>query len=82
MNAPVGQAKAQGAGLQARQDFASKPVDNPPEDIIRIPAVSQDNLLCTRRAQASEQEWQPIHLSILGAVSTLAVFMDGPLGSC
>jgi hypothetical protein len=48
---------------------------------MRIPAVSQDNFLCTNRAQASEQEWQPMHLSILGALSTLAVFMYGPLGS-
>ena len=54
--APVGQAKAQGAGLQARQGFASKPVDRPPDDTIRMPAVSQDNLLFTSRAQASEQE--------------------------
>jgi len=75
----VGQAKAQGAGLQARQGFASKPVDKPPEDIIRIPAVSQDNLLCTRRAQASEQEWQPMHLSILGVVSIFVVFIGGLL---
>ena len=48
---------------------------------MRIPAVSQDNLLCTNRAQASEQEWQPIHLSILGVVSTFAVFIVGPLGA-
>jgi hypothetical protein len=53
--APVEQAKAQGAGLQARQGFASKPVDRPPEEIIRIPAVSQDNRLFTSRAQAKEQ---------------------------
>jgi hypothetical protein len=48
---------------------------------MRIPAVSQDNLLCTRRAQASEQEWQPIHLSIRGVVSTFALFIDGLLRS-
>jgi hypothetical protein len=54
--APVGHASAQGAGLQARQVRASKPVDNPPEDLIRIPAVSHESFLCTCRAQASEQE--------------------------
>jgi hypothetical protein len=35
---------------------------------MRIPAVSQDSFLCTRRAQASEQEWQPMQRSILGVV--------------
>jgi len=54
--APVGQTIAQGAGLHARQDFASKPVDNPPEEAIRMPAVSHDKCLCTSLAQASEQE--------------------------
>jgi hypothetical protein len=53
--APVGQASAQGAGLQARQGLDSKPVDNPPDDEIRMPAVSQDNRLFTSRAQANEQ---------------------------
>jgi len=54
--APVGQASAQGAGSQARQGLASKPVDRPPVDRIRIPAVSQERRLCTKRAQAKEQE--------------------------
>jgi len=40
--APVGQASAQGAGSQARQWLAVNPVVNPPEDLIRIPAVSQE----------------------------------------
>ncbi len=40
--APVGQAVAQGAGSQARQWLALKPVVSPPEDLMRIPAVSQD----------------------------------------
>jgi len=35
---------------------------------MRIPAVSQESLLCTRRAQANEHEWQPMQRSILGAV--------------
>jgi hypothetical protein len=64
----VGQACAQGAGSQARQVRASNPVDNPPDDRMRMPAVSQDNRLCTRRAQAREQEWQPIQRSILGVI--------------
>jgi hypothetical protein len=55
-NAPVGQAVAHGAGLQARQGFASNPVDNPPEEKMRMPAVSHDRRLCTSLAQASEQE--------------------------
>jgi hypothetical protein len=64
----VGQAAAQGAGSQARQVRASKPVDSPPEEAMRMPAVFQDRFLCTRRAQASEQEWQPIQRSMRGAV--------------
>lgn len=67
---PVGQASAQGAGLQARHTFASNPVDNPPEEAMRIPAVSQESRLYTNRAQAKEQEWQPIHLSIREAFRT------------
>src|SRR5512139_3528917 len=66
--APVGQAAAQGAGSQARQVRASNPVDNPPDDRMRIPAVSQERRLCTIRAQAREQEWQPMQRSILGVV--------------
>jgi len=54
--APVGQARAQGAGSQAKQGLASKPVERPPVDRIRIPAVSQERRLCTTRAQAREQE--------------------------
>jgi hypothetical protein len=50
--APVGQARAQGAGSQARQVMASKPVERPPVDRILIPAVSQESCLCTKRAQA------------------------------
>jgi hypothetical protein len=76
--APVGQASAQGAGLQARQGLDSNPVDNPPDEIIRIPAVSQDNRLFTNRAQAKEQAWQPMHRSILGVVSIFAVFISSP----
>jgi len=64
--APVGQAITQGAGSQARQSRASNPVERPPEDLMRIPAVSQDRRLCTIRAQASEQEWHPMQRSILG----------------
>jgi hypothetical protein len=54
--AAVGQASAQGAGLQAKQSLASNPEDNPPEVIILMPAVFQDNLLWTILAQAREQE--------------------------
>jgi len=32
-----------------------------------MPAVFHDSFLCTRRAHASEQEWHPIHRSILFA---------------
>ena len=64
--APVRQAAAQGAGSQARQVCASKPVDMPPEDAMRIPAVSQDRRSCTSRAQAREQEWQPMQRSMPG----------------
>jgi hypothetical protein len=74
----VGQAKAQGAGSHARHGFDSKPVDRPPEEMMRMPAVSQDNLLFTSRAQAKEQAWQPMHLSICGVVSIFAVFIRSP----
>src|SRR5512136_1344250 len=70
--APVGHAVAQGGGSQARQGLASKPVERPPVDWIRIPALSQESCLCTRRAQAREQEWQPMHRSIRGV---LKIFM-------
>src|SRR5574340_1424256 len=66
--APVGQAATQGAGSQARQSCASNPVASPPEERMRIPAVSQDRRLCTSRAQASEQEWHPMQRSIRGVV--------------
>jgi hypothetical protein len=69
VKAPVGQTAAHGAGLQERQWFAVNPVVRPPEDFILMPAVSQDISLCTRRAHASEQEWQPMQRSILGVVS-------------
>jgi hypothetical protein len=59
---------AQGAGSQARQGLASKPVERPPVDRIRIPAVSQERCLYTSRAQAREQEWQPMHRSIRGVL--------------
>jgi hypothetical protein len=52
----VGQTIAHGAGLHARQDFASKPVAIPPEEAIRMPVVFQDKCLCTSLAQANEQE--------------------------
>jgi hypothetical protein len=64
--APVGQAAAQGAGLQARQRRASKPVDNPPVDMMRMPDASHDRRLCTNRAQARAQELQPMQRSIRG----------------
>jgi hypothetical protein len=54
--APVGQAAAQGAGRQARQVLASNPVERPPDEEIRIPAMSHDRNLCTWRAQAREHE--------------------------
>jgi hypothetical protein len=66
--APVGQAAAQGAGSQARQVRASNPVESPPEDRMRIPAVSQESLLCTMRLQAREQEWHPMQRSMRGVV--------------
>jgi hypothetical protein len=53
-------------------------VDRPPEETIRIPAVSQESLLCTKRAQANEQAWQPMHRSMRGVVRILAVFMSFP----
>jgi hypothetical protein len=71
--APVGHAAAQGAESQARQVLASNPVDRPPEEAMRMPAVSQDRRLCTSLAQASEQEWQPMQRSILGAVRIFMV---------
>jgi hypothetical protein len=43
--APVGQAITQGAGSQAMQSRASNPVERPPDDLMRIPAVSQDKRL-------------------------------------
>src|SRR5512143_1247720 len=72
--APVGQADTQGAGSQTRQSRASNPVERPPEDLIRIPAVSQESRLCTSRAQASEHEWHPMQRSILGVVRIFMVF--------
>jgi hypothetical protein len=39
-----------------------------------MPAVFQDKFRCTSRAQASEQEWQPMQRSILGAVR---IFKEG-----
>src|SRR5512143_4072364 len=66
--APVGQAAAQGAGSQARQVRASNPVESPPEERMRMPAVSQESRLCTIRAQAREQEWQPMQRSMRGVV--------------
>jgi len=47
--------------------MATNPVDRPPEEVIRIPAVDQD------RPQAREQEWQPIHCSIRGVVSVFII---------
>ncbi len=41
-----------------------------------MPAVSQDKRLCTSRAQASEQEWQPMHRSMRGVVK---IFIKGSL---
>jgi hypothetical protein len=58
---------AQGAGSQARHNLASKPVDSPPEDAMRMPAVDQEMRWWTRRAQASEHEWQPMQRSMRGA---------------
>jgi hypothetical protein len=66
----VGQANTQGAGSQARQVLASKPVDSPPDEAMRMPAVSHDRFLCISLAHAREQEWQPIQRSILGVVNT------------
>jgi len=74
--APVGQASAQGAGLQARQILASKPVDIPPDEIMRMPAASHDSFLYTCRAQAREHELHPMHRSIRGVVS---IFMKDNL---
>jgi hypothetical protein len=33
-----------------------------------MPAVFHERFLCTRRAQASEQEWQPMQRSMRGVV--------------
>src|SRR5512137_803599 len=66
--APVGQAAAQGAGSQARQTLASKPVESPPADRMRMPDVSHESRLWTIRAQAREQEWQPMQRSMRGVV--------------
>lgn len=78
--ASVGQASAQGAGEQARHTFATKPVESPPEEEIRMPAVFQDSSLWTSLAQAKEQEWQPMQRSILEAVRVFiynsAVFVE------
>src|SRR5512143_4315296 len=73
--APVGQADTQGAGSQARQSRASNPVERPPEDLIRIPAVSQESRLCTSRAQASEHEWHPMQRSIRGVVRIFMLYL-------
>ena len=59
--AVVGHTSAQGAGSQARQRFALKPVDKPPVDSMRIPAQLQESFLWISLAQASEHEWQPVH---------------------
>jgi hypothetical protein len=48
-------------------------VVSPPEDTMRIPAVSQERRLCNCRAHASEQEWQPMHRSINGVVNIFIV---------
>jgi len=45
----------------------------PPEEMILIPAVFHDSLLYTSLAQASEQEWQPMHRSIRVARMTFMV---------
>jgi len=76
--APVGQASAQGAGSQARQDRASKPVDIPPLDMMRMPAASHDSRLCTNRAHAREQELHPMQRSIRGVVK---IFIAGSIFS-
>jgi hypothetical protein len=72
--APVGQASTQGAGLQARHNRASNPVDIPPVDMMRIPAASHDRRLCTKRAQAREQELQPMQRSMRGVFK---IFIHG-----
>ncbi len=79
----MGQAAAQGAGRQARQVLASNPVERPPDEEIRMPAVSHDRYLWTNRAQAREHEWQPMHLSIRGAVKIFMVDSHSfILGAC
>ncbi|SPD75587.1 hypothetical protein PITCH_A650008 [uncultured Desulfobacterium sp.] len=67
--APVGQDWVQGAGLQARHILASKPVERPPDEMIRMPAVSHDRRLWINRPHAREQEWHPMQRSILGVVN-------------
>jgi hypothetical protein len=69
LKAPVGQAITHGAGSQAKQMLASNPVESPPDERMRIPALSHDSVLCTSLAQANEHEWQPMQRSILGARS-------------
>ena len=39
---PGGTGRGAGGGVQARQVRASKPVDRPPEEAMRMPAMSQD----------------------------------------
>jgi hypothetical protein len=76
--APVGQASAHGAtGSQARQCLASYPVESPPVDLMRMPALFHERFLYTYRAQAKEQEWQPMQRSILGVVR---IFTSTPPG--
>jgi hypothetical protein len=43
-------------------------VESPPDDRMRMPAVSQESRLCTIRAQAREHEWQPMQRSMRGVV--------------
>jgi hypothetical protein len=74
--APVGQARAQGAGRQARQGRDSKPVDSPPVERIRIPALSQESWRYTSRAQAREQEWQPMHCSMRGVLNIFMALLE------
>ncbi len=67
LQAPVGQAAAHAAGLQARHMVASNPVVSPPDVRIVMPAWFQESFWCTRRAQARAHAWQPIHFSIATA---------------
>jgi len=68
VNASVGHALAHGAGSQARQSLASKPVDNPPAEAMRIPALFHDKNLWTCLEQDREHEWQPIQRSMRAAL--------------